>query len=114
MALFELILLLGYLTLVSFCRLMFKMPGLIKSCPNCCANVHVRKALCDCGHCFSVTKPKPSFDTARKSKRIAMRSRRALATANLTKQRREQSRVAMGKKRASECPVEGASRKEHN
>ena len=23
-----------------------KMPGLIKSCPNCCADVHVRKTLC--------------------------------------------------------------------
>ena len=46
---------------------MCKMLGLMKSCPNCCTDVHVRKALCDCGHSFSVTKHKPFYDTARKS-----------------------------------------------
>ena len=52
---------------------------LTKSCPECQTVVNVKKSVCDCGHCF-VLKRKVSYDTARKSKRIAMKCKRALET----------------------------------
>ena len=70
--------------------------------------------MCDCGHFFTVSKRKPFFDTARKSQRIAMRNRRALATANETMHRQEQNRANMAKKRALESPDESMYRKQQN
>ena len=64
-----------------FCRVTYNNANLMKACPKCCENINVKKSLCDCGHTF-VLKRKASIDATRKSKRIAMRSGRALA--NLT------------------------------
>ena len=98
---------------------------LTKSCPECHAVVNVKKSVCDCGHCF-VLKCKVSYDTARKSKRIAMKCKRALEpvvetmnrqerdfashrsleSAAETVHRQEQSRALMAKKRSLESAAE--------
>lgn len=90
------------------------MPRLMKGCPNCYANVHVRKSSCECGHYFGEVGGKLGYDSARKSERIAGRNRRASATIEETSYRREQSRVQMTKKRKLESSDESASRKEQN
>ena len=53
------------------------MSNVEKLCPACCASVNVKKKLCNCGHKFLV-KRKVLSNTIRTSKRIAMRSKRAL------------------------------------
>ena len=45
-----------------------------KVCPHCNKIVHVRLALCDCGHAFA-SKSKPKSNVSRK---IVMKTRRAL------------------------------------
>ena len=65
--------------MISVCTYL-TMPGLSKACPECSANVNVRKSVCECGHCF-VLKRKRSVDAKRRSKRIAVRSKRALESA---------------------------------
>ena len=65
---------------------------LSKSCPECHTVVHVRKSVCDCGHCF-VLKSKISHDTTRKSKRIAMKCKRELETVVETMNRQARNRL---------------------
>ena len=57
-----------------------KMPALSKTCPECNSSLHVRKSVCDCGHCFVLKRSKVLSNTARKSLRIAMRHKRTLET----------------------------------
>ena len=77
---------------------------LTKSCPECHTVVNVKKTVCVCGHCF-VLKLKVSYDTARKSKRIAMKSKRALETVAETMNRQEHVRVYIASKRSLESPT---------
>ena len=81
-----------------------KMPALTKTCPGYHASVHVRKSMCDCGHCF-VLKCKVSDSTVRKSVRIVMRHRRALETIDETRYRQEQFYTHIAKRRALETQV---------
>ena len=85
---------------------------LSKSCPECHTVVNVKKSG-DCGHCF-VLKCKVSCDTARKSKRIAMKCKRALEPLVETIHRQEQSRALMAKKRSLESAAETIYRQEQN
>ena len=89
------------------------MSNLVKVCPECCASVNVKKTVCDCGHKF-VFKSKVSFDSVRKSKRVAMRRKRALESPTETMDRREQDRANTKKRRALESPCETMDRREQD
>ena len=87
------------------------MPTLSKSCPQCLANVNVKKSVCDCGHCF-VLKRNVSLNKPRKSQRIANRYKRALESPAQTMHRQEQNRASMAQKRALESPSDTLCRQE--
>ena len=63
------------------------------------------ETICECGHNFAV-KPKFSIDATRKSKRIAMRYKRALEDPSNTMSRQELNRFYMSTRRAFESPSE--------
>ena len=59
-------------------------------------------------------KRKVSYDTARKSKRIAMKCKRALETVVETRKRLEHARVYVDSQRSLESPTETIHRQEQN
>ena len=69
------------------------------------ANVNAKKVVCDCGHNVAL-KRKMSSNTVRRSKRIAMRCKRALESPSETMVRLEQLRVYAAQKRALESSRE--------
>ena len=87
------------------------MPKLTKVCPECSVSVNVKKSVCDCGHTF-VLKRKVSIDATRKSKRIAMRCKRASESPSKSMSRRELNRASMSKNRALESQNESMTRRE--
>ena len=89
------------------------MPSLTKVCPECGTSINVKKSACSCGHSF-VLKRKVSHDTTRKSKRIAMRSMRALERPSKTMARQEQDRAYTNKKRSLETLDETMARQEQH
>ena len=69
--------------------------------------------MCDCGHCF-VLKHKVSADSARKSQRIAIRSKRALDTVHDVMCGQEQNRANMAHRRALGSLSDKLFRREQN
>ena len=65
----------------------------MKVCPKCRGSVNVKRTACECGHFFAI-KGKMSHDAVRKSKRVAMRCKRALESYNESMARHEQVQLA--------------------
>ena len=67
-------------------------------CPDCSVSVNVKKSVCDCGHAF-VLKRKSPLIQLEKSKRIAMRCKRASESSTKSMLRRELNRANMSKRK---------------
>ena len=88
---------------------------LTKLCPNCNVLVHVRKSVCECGHCFLLKrKASSNANSPRKSKRIAIQCKRASESAFQTTLRRTNDTVRKAQKRALETEHESILRKEQD
>ena len=89
---------------------------LTKQCSKCDAIVNLRQSVCKCGNCFVLKKKAGcvNVNSRRKSKRIAMQSKRALETACETTLRQSKDNVRQAQKRALETESESWQRKELN
>lgn len=86
---------------------------LTKLCSECGIFVNLRQSVCECSHCF-VLKRKASVNSSsvRKSKRIAMQSKKALESVCETTLRQTKDNVRKAQKRASETEGELLQRKQ--
>ena len=88
-----------------------RMP-LIKVCPECCLVVNYKKCVCECGHCFTLSRKRSNnVPSQRKSKRIAMQSKKASESACETTLRQTKENVRKAQKRALETEDELWQRK---
>ena len=85
----------------------------IKVCPECCSVVNYKKCVCECGHCFTLSRKRSNnAPSQRKSKRIAMQSKRASESACETTLRQTKENVKKAQKRALETEGESWQRKQ--
>ena len=82
---------------------------LTKVCPRCSTPVHVRKAACLCGHVFII-----KLVATRKSRRLAMKCKRALDCESDALKRKDNDKHARATKRALEPEDKALQRKQHN
>ena len=68
---------------------LYEIMPLTKQCLKCDAIVNLRQSVCKCGNCFILKKKAAcvNVNSRRKSKRIAMQSKRALETACETRKK---------------------------
>ena len=93
----------GFIVSPSLSSFSFSVKGRMlptKVCPQCCAVVNLRKSVCECGHYF-VLKKKTSVNSKslRKSKRIAMQTKRALESTFQTTLRQNNDSERKAKKK---------------
>lgn len=82
---------------------------LTKVCPRCSSLVNVRKAACFCGHVFIIKSV-----ATRKSRRLAMKCKRALESESDILKRKDNDKRARAKKRALEPEDKALQRKQQN
>ena len=90
-----------------------------KTCPMCDATVHVKRAMCGCGHAFTLKRKARCFvcsepDKKRKTGRVRKARGRSTETDQQTLQRQEQNRTRMASVRASETCEQTLQRQERN
>ena len=91
-----------------------KMP-LTRICPICYGSVNIKKSVCECGHYFAMRMSRKNSINAksvRKSKRIAMQSKKALESACETTLRQSKDRERKAQKRALETECESWQRRQ--
>ena len=93
-----------------------------KTCPKCSTVVHVKRAICCCGHAFALKRKARCCDDSepdkamkrRKSERVRKGRERVCETLEQTLERREQNRRRMASMRASEAPEKTLERQEQS
>ena len=93
-----------------------------KTCPKCSTVVHVKRAICCCGHAFALKRKARCCDDSepdkamkrRKSERVRKGRERVCETLEQTLERQEQNRRRMASMRASEAPEKTLERQEQS
>lgn len=89
------------------------MPLLVKRCPDCGNQLHVRKSLCPCGHVFK-SGPSITLDGLRKSNAASQARKRVLESEQETGRRRQANAACQAHRKAIETEHESDQRKQAN